>query len=211
MLLLLIGIITCQSLVAQNSRTRIFINTLRPLGVSHPDWNMGLERDTWERQSIAVEVGVFERNWSLRRDMKGNRVNLEYKFFQKDAPTYIAVGGQWGNPTYEAINIFINRDGSELRAYGVESDIPFVYEDTIQVNKDFFDVYGLLGYRVETKASVYADFFCGLGLRYKRVAHSGRKRAYDEMGPSGTNTERDRAGRSFSPILRAGFILGLYF
>lgn len=207
-----------QVIVKDNSRpaykNAVFLKPLNGVDYSHPRISIGYEYMLKKQQFLAFNASVYTRNYyeSKQNDFfpdlrfmptRGIALDFEYKKFKRRL-FYHAVSFTLGSIIYQADNNFVRRlaDGSSS-----------IRINTFNAKKKWAEVAAKIGWRTRTTDRLFFDFYVGIGLRLKYTEH------FETAAPENSYIEkvqnifyfRDRPGTFFSPVLKAGIVVGIKY
>lgn len=160
------------------------ITPFRPIYVDNPGLEIGFER--FHTHKISSEISFryltnLSRNYLFQfNDLKGFGITFEEKYFLKKSKVlnvYLSNDISFNKmkfTDYDEFGYSPYRDSLLARTYN--------YYDTFQVRKQTISYNFRIGLQINIDR-VIIDITTGIGIKYRDVAHYGRKNPGDEMVP----------------------------
>lgn len=193
-------------------RNAIFIKPLNGVDYSHPRISIGYEYMLMNRQFLALNASIYTRNfYEFKQNdffpdirfmpTRGFAIDMEYKKFKRRL-FYYAGSLSLGAIIYQSRNNFVYRlaDGNQS-----------ISLNTFNAKKQWVEAAAKIGWRTRTTDRLFFDFYIGIGLRLKYTEHfetAAKPNSYMERVQN-IYYFRDRPGTFFSPVLKAGMVVGI--
>lgn len=193
-----------------NYKNIVKFTPLKPFGVFNPSVEIGYERKTGRGYSSQVMVSLLlgKNIWHSNKGVgpRGYRFGFEERYFfphKKHYGSYFGLEVDYLNSYRKAVAFFTESVIDSLQ-------LPVTYKDTFGLQKNFIEANLKFGIQ-KVWGHFVLDAYCGIGVRYRTITHSGRKNPKDEPVPPRMFQIRYDTGSLTVPSMPLNFRIGWTF